>query len=154
MILNNLDYFILIVSLYIMYQSGKRGMMEEIVGGLSFLLAFTISYIFGSKVEEKVNDLLGIKALSMIISYGLIFIVLLSVFYYIINLIIPKKIVKTTLDRSLGVCFGFIKFIVIVVAITYVVDLVFPETSQLEIIHDSYINKLSQKILNMFLKHV
>ncbi len=152
MVLNNLDYAILLLGLYIIYQSAKKGFIEEFIGGLSLILAFSVTYVFGSAIEKKIYDLVEIKFLSMTISYALIFIIMLSIFYYIISLIIPKMIIKTSIDRILGVVFGFIKFGFVILFLGYIVDLVFPKEIQPDLVKESYFKHYSKNILGYFLE--
>lgn len=150
MVLNNLDYGILFVGLYIILLSAKRGLMEELTSGLSLVLAFSITYIFGSSIEQKVFSLIEIKFLSMIISYAIMFIILLSIFYYIIKLILPENMFRTGLDRLLGAIFGIVKFIFILLFVSYIINWIFPISMQPDIIKQSSLKEFADDILGMF----
>ncbi|MCL2566595.1 MAG: CvpA family protein [Alphaproteobacteria bacterium] len=145
---NNVDYFILFLSFFSIYTAGKNGLLAEFIGGVSMVLALSITYIFGSRIEEKIMEVIGVKFISMIFSYAVIFIVLLSLLYYIMNLIVPKHFVKTSTDRILGALFGAFKFFVLFLIFVYVLNLLFPIYSQPDILRESYLKTLADNILS------
>ncbi|MDR2008337.1 MAG: CvpA family protein [Alphaproteobacteria bacterium] len=146
---NNVDYFILFISFFSIYTGFKNGFLAELVGGVSMVLALSITYIFGAAIEEKIMELIGVKFISMILAYAVIFIVILSLLYYTLNLIIPKNFVKTSSDRILGALFGALKFAVLFVAFVYVLNLLFPVYSQPDILRESYLKTAGDNVLEI-----
>jgi membrane protein required for colicin V production len=150
MVLNNLDYGMIFVGLYIIVISAKRGFMEELVSSLSLILAFTITYIFGSSVEKAIFSFIEVKFLSMVISYAVMFILFLSIFYYILKLVLPENMFKTGLDRLLGVVFGIVKAIFILLAVSLVINFIFPTSTQPYIIKASSLKSFADSVLSIF----
>ncbi|MDR0484852.1 MAG: CvpA family protein [Alphaproteobacteria bacterium] len=143
---NNVDYFVLFLSLFSIYSSVKKGLMEDMVSSISIMLSLGVTYVFGLMLEKIVYSLFHVRLLSLVVSYAVVFVALLSLFFYVMNLIVPNELRKTPMDKMLGGVYGFFKFFFIFIIVIYILHILFVGKWH-DILENSYLIYLADQIV-------
>ena len=137
-----IDIIIIVIIIYAFVKGFSRGLINEIASFLGLLMGGIIAYSFSDNLSTIIDDFLQIDTqLLNILSFILLFI-LTSVLFTIIGKSITKLIKYIslgTVNRLLGGLFRSLKFIIILVSISMVINY-FSELLAIEIIPSDQIN--------------
>ena len=119
-----IDYGILFVLILSATMSILRGITREILGLAGWGISILIAHYSAPLIEDPIINLLQVKGLGAALAWGLPFATSVVIWFIIASLIAPslRRIGFGSLDRWLGVLFGFIRgyglvLIVFVVAV-------------------------------------
>ena len=137
-----IDIIIIVIIIYAFVKGFSKGFINEIASFLGLLMGGIIAYSFSDNLSTIIDDFLQIDTqLLNILSFILLFI-LTSVLFTIIGKSITKLIKYIslgTVNRLLGGLFRSLKFIIILVSISMVINY-FSELLGVEIIPNDQIN--------------
>lgn len=111
MILNGLDYILLVPLLWAVFKGFKNGLIKEVFSLLALILGIFITYKFSYFVEEKLDGMFAAHYIAFVITF---FAVLIGVHF--VGVLVEKVIklaVPNFLNRLLGICFGIAKWLFI-----------------------------------------
>lgn len=117
--LNWADWTLIVIILVSVAISIRRGMTREIFSLLTWVGAFVISYVFGDKLAMLMDNWIKTPSLRTTIAMVGLFAMTLVV-GAMLNHVLSDMLQKTGLtgtDRILGSVFGFVRGIIIVVAL-------------------------------------
>lgn len=117
--LNWADWSLIVIIVLSILVSIQRGMTREILSVLTWVGAFVISYVFGEKLATLMDDLIKTPSLRTTIAMVSLFALTLIV-GAMLNHVLSDMLKKTGLtgtDRILGSGFGFLRGIILVVAL-------------------------------------
>ncbi len=105
------DYSIVFVLILSATMSILRGLTREILGLAGWGVSILIANYSAPLIEDPIVDLLQVKGLGAALAWGLPFAVSVVIWFILASLIAPglKRIGLGTLDRWLGVLFGFVR---------------------------------------------
>ena len=117
--LNFIDYAILVILAISAVLSTLRGMTREALGLLGWALAVLLARLTGPLLEEPISSIVPNDDLVSGIAWTIPFIITVIVWFVLATLISPglKKAGLGSLDRWLGVIFGFVRGVFMVTAI-------------------------------------
>ena len=117
--LNFIDYAILVILAISAVLSTLRGMTREALGLLGWALAVLLARLTGPLLEEPIASIVPNDDLVSGIAWTIPFIITVIVWFVLATLISPglKKAGLGSLDRWLGVIFGFVRGVFMVTAI-------------------------------------
>ena len=117
--LNFIDYAILVILAISAVLSTLRGMTREALGLLGWALAVLLARLTGPLLEEPISSIVPNEDLVSGIAWTIPFIITVIVWFVLATLISPglKKAGLGSLDRWLGVIFGFVRGVFMVTAI-------------------------------------
>lgn len=117
--LNFIDYAILVILAISAVLSTLRGMTREALGLLGWALAVLLARLTGPLLEEPISSIVPNEDLVSGIAWTIPFIIAVIVWFVLATLISPglKKAGLGSLDRWLGVIFGFVRGVFMVTAI-------------------------------------
>ena len=111
MILNGLDYLLLVPFLWAVFKGFKNGLIKEVFSLLALILGIFITYKFSFFIEEKLDGMFAAHYLAFVITF---FAVLIGVHF--VGVLVEKIIklaVPNFLNRLFGICFGIAKWLFI-----------------------------------------
>ena len=111
MILNGLDYILLVPLLWAVFKGFKNGLIKEVFSLLALSLGIFITYKFSYFVEEKLDGMFAAHYIAFVITF---FAVLIGVHFT--GVLVEKAIklvVPGFINRLLGICFGVAKWLFI-----------------------------------------
>lgn len=117
--LNWADWTLIVILLLSVALSIRRGMTREILSLLTWVGAFVISYVFGEKLALLMDSWIKTPSLRTTVAMVVLFAMTLIV-GAMLNHVLADMLKKTGLtgtDRILGSLFGFVRGIVIIVAL-------------------------------------
>ena len=137
-----IDLIVIVVLLYAFLKGFSNGLVNELASFLGLLIGAIISYSFSDDLSKIIDDYVEIDGQILnILSFILLFI-LTSFLFTIIGKSITKLIKYIslgTVNRLLGGLFRSLKFIIILVSISMVINY-FSELLAIEIIPSNQIN--------------
>ena len=138
-----IDLIVIVVILYAFLKGFSNGLVNELASFLGLLIGAIISYSFSDDLSKIIDDYVEIDGQILnILSFVLLFILTSFLFTiagkYMTKLI--KYISLGTINRLLGGIFSSLKFLIIIVSISMVVNY-FSELLAIEIIPSDQINK-------------
>ena len=118
------DYGILFVLVLSVTMSILRGITREILGLAGWGISILIAHYSAPLIEDPIVNLLQVKGLGAALAWGLPFATSVVIWFILASLIAPglKRVGFGSLDRWLGILFGFVRgyglvLIVFVVAV-------------------------------------
>lgn len=111
MILNGLDYILLVPLLWAVFKGFKNGFIKEVFSLLALILGIFITYKFSYFVEEKLDGMFAARYIAFVITF---FAVLIGVHFT--GVLVEKAIklvVPGFINRLFGICFGVAKWLFI-----------------------------------------
>lgn len=117
MILNGLDYILLVPLLWAVFKGFKNGLIKEVFSLLALILGIFLTYKFSYFVEEKLDGVFAAHYLAFVITF---FAVLLGVHF--VGVLVDKVVqlaVPNFLNRLFGICFGIVKWLFICSVLLY-----------------------------------
>ena len=138
-----IDLIVIVVLLYAFLKGFSNGLVNELASFLGLLIGAIISYSFSDDLSKIIDDHLEIDGQILnILSFVLLFILTSFLFTiagkYMTKLI--KYISLGTINRLLGGIFSSLKFLIIIVSISMVINY-FSELLAIEIIPSEQKNK-------------
>ena len=138
-----IDLIVIVVLLYAFLKGFSNGLVNELASFLGLLMGAIISYSFSDDLSKIIDDYVDIDGQILnILSFILLFILTSLLFTiagkYMTKLI--KYISLGTINRLLGGIFSSLKFLIIIVSISMVINY-FSELLAIEIIPSDQINK-------------
>ena len=138
-----IDLIVIVVLLYAFLKGFSNGLVNELASFLGLLIGAIISYSFSDDLSKIIDDYVEIDGQILnILSFILLFILTSFLFTiagkYMTKLI--KYISLGTIDRLLGGIFSSLKFLIIIVSISMVINY-FSELLAIEIIPSDQKNK-------------
>jgi len=138
-----IDLIVIVVLLYAFLKGFSNGLVNELASFLGLLIGAIISYSFSDDLSKIIDDYVEIDGRILnILSFILLFILTSFLFTiagkYMTKLI--KYISLGTINRLLGGIFSSLKFLIIIVSISMVINY-FSELLAIEIIPSDQINK-------------
>ena len=138
-----IDLIVIVVLLYAFLKGFSNGLVNELASFLGLLIGAIISYSFSDDLSKIIDDHLEIDGQILnILSFILLFILTSFLFTiagkYMTKLI--KYISLGTINRLLGGIFSSLKFLIIIVSISMVINY-FSELLAIEIIPSEQKNK-------------
>ena len=138
-----IDLIVIVVLLYAFLKGFSNGLVNELASFLGLLIGAIISYSFSDDLSKIIDDYVEIDGQILnILSFVLLFILTSFLFTiagkYMTKLI--KYISLGTINRLLGGIFSSLKFIIIIVSISMVINY-FSELLDIEIIPSNQANK-------------
>lgn len=122
---NWLDLVFLIMIVVSMLISLFRGFVKEIISLVTWILAAWIGFFYSPKLAEIFRHYIENPTLRVVLAFILLFVVVLII-GTLINILL-SRFVKTvglsTLDRMIGIMFGFIRGIILVAVIVLIAGL-------------------------------
>ena len=117
--LNFVDYAILVVLAISSILSTLRGMTREALGLIGWVLAVVMARFIGPLLEDPISNFVPNEELVSGIAWAVPFIITVILWFVLASLISPglKKAGLGSLDRWLGVLFGFVRGVFIVTAV-------------------------------------
>lgn len=117
--LNFIDYAIFVVLAISSILSTLRGMTREALGLLGWALAILMARLLGPLLEDPISNIVPNDSLIAGISWTVPFLITVILWFVLASLISPglKKAGLGSLDRWLGVLFGFVRGVFMVTAI-------------------------------------
>ena len=105
------DYSILFVFVLSAVLSTLRGMTRELLGLVGWVVSILIANFTAPMIEAPIVDLLGVKGLGAALAWALPFAAAVVIWFILASLMAPglKRVGFGSLDRWLGVLFGFIR---------------------------------------------
>ncbi len=105
------DYGIVLVLILSAIISILRGLTREILGLAGWAISILIANYSAPLIEDPIVDLLKVKGLGAALAWGLPFAASVVIWFILASLIAPglKRIGLGSLDRWLGVLFGFVR---------------------------------------------
>lgn len=138
-----IDLIVIVVLLYAFLKGFSKGLVNELASFLGLLIGAIISYSFSDDLSKIIDDYVEIDGQILnILSFVLLFILTSFLFTiagkYMTKLI--KYISLGTINRLLGGIFSSLKFLIIIVSISMVINY-FSELLAIEIIPSDQKNK-------------
>ena len=138
-----IDLIVIVVLLYAFLKGFSNGLVNELASFLGLLIGAIISYSFSDDLSKIIDDYIEIDGQILnILSFILLFILTSFLFTiagkYMTKLI--KYISLGTINRLLGGIFSSLKFLIIIVSISMVINY-FSELLAIEIIPSDQKNK-------------
>ena len=138
-----IDLIVIVVLLYAFLKGFSNGLVNELASFLGLLIGAIISYSFSDDLSKIIDDYVDIDGQILnILSFILLFILTSLLFTiagkYMTKLI--KYISLGTINRLLGGIFSSLKFLIIIVSISMVINY-FSELLAIEIIPSEQKNK-------------
>ena len=138
-----IDLIVIVVLLYAFLKGFSNGLVNELASFLGLLIGAIISYSFSDDLSKIIDDYVEIDGQILnILSFVLLFILTSFLFTiagkYMTKLI--KYISLGTINRLLGGIFSSLKFLIIIVSISMVINY-FSELLDIEIIPSNQANK-------------
>ena len=138
-----IDLIVIVVLLYAFLKGFSNGLVNELASFLGLLIGAIISYSFSDDLSKIIDDYVEIdEQILNILSFIILFISTSVLFTFagksLTKLI--KYISLGTINRLLGGIFSSLKFIIIIVSISMVINY-FSELLAIEIIPSDQINK-------------
>ena len=138
-----IDLIVIVVLLYAFLKGFSNGLVNELASFLGLLIGAIISYSFSDDLSKIIDDYVEIDGRILnILSFILLFILTSFLFTiagkYMTKLI--KYISLCTINRLLGGIFSSLKFLIIIVSISMVINY-FSELLAIEIIPSEQKNK-------------
>jgi len=138
-----IDLIVIVVLLYAFLKGFSNGLVNELASFLGLLIGAIISYSFSDDLSKIIDDYVDIDGQILnILSFILLFILTSLLFTiagkYMTKLI--KYISLGTINRLLGGIFSSLKFLIIIVSISMVINY-FSELLAIEIIPSDQKNK-------------
>ena len=138
-----IDLIVIVVLLYAFLKGFSNGLVNELASFLGLLIGAIISYSFSDDLSKIIDDYIEIDGQILnILSFILLFILTSLLFTiagkYMTKLI--KYISLGTINRLLGGIFSSLKFLIIIVSISMVINY-FSELLAIEIIPSEQKNK-------------
>ena len=138
-----IDLIVIVVLVYAFLKGFSNGLVNELASFLGLLIGAIISYSFSDDLSKIIDDHVEIDGQILnILSFILLFILTSFLFTiagkYMTKLI--KYISLGTINRLLGGIFSSLKFLIIIVSISMVINY-FSELLAIEIIPSDQINK-------------
>ena len=138
-----IDLIVIVVLLYAFLKGFSNGLVNELASFLGLLIGAIISYSFSDDLSKTIDDYVEIDGQILnILSFILLFILTSFLFTiagkYMTKLI--KYISLGTINRLLGGIFSSLKFLIIIVSISMVINY-FSELLAIEIIPSDQKNK-------------
>ena len=138
-----IDLIVIVVLLYAFLKGFSNGLVNELASFLGLLIGAIISYSFSDDLSKIIDDYVEIDGQILnILSFVLLFILTSFLFTiagkYMTKLI--KYISLGTINRLLGGIFSSLKFLIIIVSISMVINY-FSELLDIEIIPSDQKNK-------------
>jgi membrane protein required for colicin V production len=138
-----IDLIVIVVLLYAFLKGFSNGLVNELASFLGLLIGAIISYSFSDDLSKIIDDYVEIDGQILnILSFVLLFILTSFLFTiagkYMTKLI--KYISLGTINRLLGGIFSSLKFLIIIVSISMVINY-FSELLAIEIIPSDQKNK-------------
>ena len=138
-----IDLIVIVVLLYAFLKGFSNGLVNELASFLGLLIGAIISYSFSDDISKIIDDYVEIDGQILnILSFILLFILTSFLFTiagkYMTKLI--KYISLGTINRLLGGIFSSLKFLIIIVSISMVINY-FSELLAIEIIPSDQKNK-------------
>ena len=138
-----IDLIVIVVLLYAFLKGFANGLVNELASFLGLLIGAIISYSFSDDISKIIDDYVEIDGQILnILSFILLFILTSFLFTiagkYMTKLI--KYISLGTINRLLGGIFSSLKFLIIIVSISMVINY-FSELLAIEIIPSDQKNK-------------
>ena len=138
-----IDLIVIVVLLYAFLKGFSNGLVNELASFLGLLIGAIISYSFSDDLSKIIDDYIEIDGQILnILSFILLFILTSFLFTiagkYMTKLI--KYISLGTINRLLGGIFSSLKFLIIIVSISMVINY-FSELLAIEIIPSEQKNK-------------
>ena len=138
-----IDLIVIVVLLYAFLKGFANGLVNELASFLGLLIGAIISYSFSDDLSKIIDDYVEIDGQILnILSFILLFILTSFLFTiagkYMTKLI--KYISLGTINRLLGGIFSSLKFLIIIVSISMVINY-FSELLAIEIIPSDQANK-------------
>ena len=138
-----IDLIVIVVLLYAFLKGFSNGLVNELASFLGLLIGAIISYSFSDDISKIIDDYVEIDGQILnILSFILLFILTSFLFTiagkYMTKLI--KYISLGTINRLLGGIFSSLKFLIIIVSISMVINY-FSELLAIEIIPSEQKNK-------------
>jgi len=138
-----IDLIVIVVLLYAFLKGFSNGLVNELASFLGLLMGAIISYSFSDDLSKIIDDYVDIDGQILnILSFILLFILTSLLFTiagkYMTKLI--KYISLGTINRLLGGIFSSLKFLIIIVSISMVINY-FSELLAIEIIPSEQKNK-------------
>ncbi len=105
------DYGIFLVLILSAILSTLRGMTRELLGLAGWVLSILVANFTAPMIETPIVDFLKIKGLSSALAWALPFAASVVIWFILASLLAPglKRVGFGSLDRWLGVLFGFIR---------------------------------------------
>ena len=105
------DYGIVLVFVLSATMSILRGLTREILGLAGWVVSIIIANYSAPLIENPIVDLLQVKGLGAALAWGLPFAASVVIWFILASLIAPglKRVGFGSLDRWLGVLFGFVR---------------------------------------------
>ena len=105
------DYGIVLVFILSATMSILRGLTREILGLVGWGISILIANYFAPLIEDPIVGLLQVKGLGAAFAWGLPFAASVVIWFILASLIAPglKRVGFGSLDRWLGVLFGFVR---------------------------------------------
>lgn len=143
---NVLDIFFLIIIAYFAIMTALSGFFDELISIISVIIAALVSYFFGYWFEDILLEYLGIPFISKTLAYSFVFLVALLIVNRLLKFVFVQMKVNKSLDMFLGFFVGALKGLIIVGGLIFLVNFIFPISSQPEFFLDSKINQALTEI--------
>ncbi len=122
--MNTFDWIIIFLIFLFMFNSFRNGFIEEILSIGSLLISFFVAYKFAYIIEPYFdffsNDKLVVKIFTMVFLFTVIYIFLKLIKEFLFNFIENNNL--SDIDRILGLILGFIKGVVIISVIIWLLS--------------------------------
>lgn len=122
---NWLDIVFLIIIAVSMMISLFRGFIKEIISLITWILAAWVGFFYSPKLAEIFKHYIENPTLRLVLAFVLLFVVVLII-GILINVLL-SRLIKTvglsTLDRMIGVIFGFIRGVILVAVMVLIAGL-------------------------------
>ena len=105
------DYGIFLVLLLSAILSTLRGMTRELLGLAGWVVSILVANFTAPMIETPITDFLQVKGLGVALAWALPFAASVVIWFILASLLAPglKRVGFGSLDRWLGVLFGFIR---------------------------------------------
>ena len=147
------DYGIVFVFILSAIMSILRGLTREILGLAGWGISILIANYSAPLIEDPIVDLLQVKGLGAALAWGLPFAASVVIWFILASLIAPglKRVGFGSLDRWLGVLFGFVRgyglVLIVFVAAVFAVE---GEDNLPQTVKKSYSNPLLSRSAHYF----
>ena len=140
-VLNLVDYAVLVVLLVSALFSTLRGMTREFLGIVGWVVSVFVAKLSAPALEPLISDIINVEGLAAALSWALPFAITVVVWFVIASLMSPslKRAGLGSLDRWLGVIFGFVRgYVIVLIAYMTAVVALDGESKLPDIVTESY----------------
>jgi membrane protein required for colicin V production len=122
----SVDYILIALAAVFIVRGLIKGLIREILGLISIIAGFVVAYAFSNEVSTYLNRLIHNEHGSIILAYAALFILTTLIINYFAKALtsLSKAVSLSFINRLLGGLFGFIKALLILLLIWYLVGLI------------------------------